>query len=90
MKKLICIALALLLLCGCGAAPATTETTAAPAETKPAPTVTVVEGEPVEQLDDVSVYIPVTGEAKTLEGLADYIYGEGTSVKYREKVGRYE
>ena len=80
----------LLSLCACGAETAAESTAAAPVSTKPAPTVQVVEGQPIEQLDDVSVYIPATGEAKTLEGLADYIYGEGTSVKYREKVGRYE
>ena len=80
----------LLSLCACGAETTAESTAAAPVSTKPAPTVQVVEGQPIEQLDDVSVYIPATGEAKTLEGLADYIYGEGTSVKYREKVGRYE
>ena len=92
MKKYIATLLLVALLvglCACGAEPAA-ETTAVPTETKPAPTVQVVEGEPIEQLDDVSVYIPVTGEPKTLDGLADYIYGEGTSVKYRDKVGRYE
>ena len=92
MKKLIAILLLAALLgsmCACGAESAV-ETTAAKSETKPAPTVQVVEGEPIEQLDDVSVYIPVTGEAKTLDGLGDYIFGEGTSPKYRDKVGRYE
>ena len=95
MKKLISLCLVLVLLmslCACGAAPAATTAapTAAPAPTKPAPTVQVVEGEPIQQLDDVSVYIPVTGTAKALNGLPDYIFGEGTSVKYREKSGRYE
>ena len=91
MKKLLCILMAaasLLGLCACGAAPAA-ETTAAPT-TKSAPTVAVIEGEPVEQLDDVSVYIPVTGEAKELEGLPVYTFPEGSSVKYREKAGRYD
>ena len=42
------------------------------ATAKPAPTVTVVEGEPIEQLDDVSVYIPADGSTIDLEGLPTY------------------
>ena len=93
MKKILSLMLicaVLLGLCACGKS--ATETTGAPATepapTKPAPTVTVVEGEPIEQLDDVSVYIPVTGTAKALGDLPDYILGEG--VKYREKKSRYD
>ncbi len=88
MKKIIalCLLTALALsLCACGktAEPATVPTAAVPY-------VAVVEGEPIGQLDDVGVYIPVTGEEKPLEGLPAYVFGEGTSPKYREKNGRYE
>ena len=93
MKKLVAmLLLGSMLACitGCGnEAPAATTTTA-PAPTKPAPTVEVVEGQPVEQLDDVSVYIPVTGESRELEGLPAYTYSQGSPVAYRgEKEGRY-
>ena len=63
MKKIICLTLAcvmLLSLCACGGKAATPTTNAPatePGPTKPAPTVQVVEGEPIQQLDDVSVYI---------------------------------
>ena len=75
--------------CGGGETAAPEETTTAP-ETKPAPTVQVIEGEPIAQLDDVSVYIPVSGTAKTLSDLPNYTYSEGATVNYRgEKAGRY-
>lgn len=92
MKKHICLCLVLALLlslCACGgeAAPATTTAPTA----KPAPTVQVIEGEPIEQLDDVSVYIPVSGEAKELEGLPAYVYSEGETAAYKGmKKGRYD
>ena len=96
MKKYIslCLVLVLLLsLCACGGEPASTAapTTTAPAATKPAPTVQVVEGEPIGQLDDVSVYIGVTGKSRALDGLPDYTYSEGGTVSYKgAKKGRYD
>ena len=90
MKKSVAMLLLLALalsLCACGA---TESAPTAPAETKPAPTVQVVEGEPIEQLDDVSVYIPVTGEAIKLEELPAYVCSEGSSANYKgSKKGRY-
>ena len=83
MKHAISLLLALsmlLSLLGCGSAPAG----------KATPTVAVVEGQPIEQLDDVSVYIPVTGKAMELKGLPSYVYAESKPVKYREKTGRYD
>ena len=78
-----------MIACGGGETAGAGETTTA-APTKPAPTVQVVEGQPVEQLDDVSVYIPVAGPSKELEGLPAYVYSEGAVVAYRgEKAGRY-
>ena len=94
MKKYIslCLVLVLLLsLCACGGEPAATTATTAPAATKPAPTVQVVEGEPIGQLDDVSVYIGVTGKSRALDGLPDYTYSEGGTVSYKgAKKGRYD
>ena len=93
MKKFLAVALVLALLlslsaCGGESAPTPTATTAAP--TKPAPTVQVVEGKAIEQLDDVSVYIPTAGESKELEGLPAYVYSEGMPVSYKGKMeGRY-
>ena len=77
MKRAICFALATLLLlsligCGGGEPAATEAPTTAPAPTKPAPTVEVVEGQPIEQLDDVNVYFRVTGETTDLDGLPAY------------------
>ena len=77
MKRTICFALATLLLlsligCGGGEPAATEAPTTAPAPTKPAPTVEVVEGQPIEQLDDVNVYFRVTGETTDLDGLPAY------------------
>ena len=94
MKRLIVLLLVgcmLVCMAACGAqTPAATTATTVAAPTKPAPTVQVVEGQPVEQLDDVSVYIPVNGESKALEGLPAYVYSEGSPVAYRgEKEGRY-
>ena len=90
MKKSVAMLLLLALalsLCACGAAESAPT---APAETKPAPTVQVIEGEPIEQLDDVSVYIPVTGEAIKLEELPAYVCSEGSSANYKgSKKGRY-
>ena len=84
-KHILCLLLLALLLSGCGAKDAVPTTTA-----KPEPTIQVVEGEPIEQLDDVSVYIPVSGDAKALEGLPAYVYSEGGTVSYKgDKEGRY-
>lgn len=87
MKKVMSLFMALvmvLLLCACGGeqeptVPATTEAT------KPAPTVEVVEGQPIAQLDDVSIYIGVSGKSRELEGLPAYTYsGDKTNYKYVE------
>ena len=90
MEKHVCLCLVLVLLlslCACGGEPAATAaSTTAPAPTKPAPTVEVVEGQPIAQLDDVNVYIRVTGEAKTLEGLPAYPISDGYM---GSKEGRY-
>ena len=82
----------LLSLCACGAETTAESTAAAPISTKPAPTVQVVEGQPIEQLDDVSVYIPATGESKQPdEALPAYTYSEGETVAFKGmKKGRYE
>ena len=77
---LVCAAL--LSFCACGAQTAA-ESTAAPISTKPAPTIQVVEGQPIEQLDDVSVYIPANGKTKELEGLPSYTYSEGETVAFK-------
>ena len=84
MKKGIVLLMCLCILlgmtaCGGGETAGTAEATTA-AETKPEPTVQVVEGQPVEQLDDVNVYIPVSGPSKELEGLPAYVYSEGAVV----------
>lgn len=92
MKKSLILLMSCSLLfglaaCGGGESAAPTETTV---PTKPAPTVQVVEGQPISQLDDVSVYIPVAGQPKTLTDLPAYVYSEGATVNYRgEKEGRY-
>ena len=93
MKKGIVLLMCICMLFGmaaCGAGEGTAPVQTTTAATKPAPTIQVVEGQPVEQLDDVSVYSPVSGTSKELEGLPAYIYTEGTPVAYRgEKEGRY-
>ena len=92
MKRIASLFLALFLLlslCACGGEPAAaTPTTVAtePAPTKPAPTVEVVEGQPIEQLDDVNVYIRVNENTTELEGLPAY---PGTSY-LGDKDGRYK
>lgn len=53
------------------------------------PTVTVVEGQPIEQLDDVSVYIGVTGESKDLGSLPAYTYNDGHVSYNKMNPGRY-
>ena len=89
MKKRISVILAsvmLMGLCACGAEEPANQTTAAttvPA-TKPAPTVQVVEGQPVEQLDDVSVYIGVDGPTKDLKNLPAYTYSADGKVSYKQ------
>lgn len=88
MKKTVCFLLicAMLLLWGCGNAEETLPTTAATVSAIP-----VVEGEPIGQLEDVSVYAPVSGEAIELEGLPAYICSEGSKVIYKEpKEVRYD
>lgn len=81
---LVCLLIPGLLACGAEASP-TTQVTEAP------PTVEVIEGQPIEQLEDVSVYIPVSGEAFALEGLPAYILREGSQAAYKgSKAGRYE
>lgn len=98
MKKSVCYILICALalgLCACGSKPAAAATaaskaTAAPGPAKPAPTVSVVEGQPIEQLDDVSVYIGVNGETQELDALPAYTYSEGSVVSYKgTKDGRY-
>jgi hypothetical protein len=94
MKRILSFFLlcaSLLSFCACGAQTAA-ESTAAPISTKPAPTIQVVEGQPIEQLDDVSVYIPATGESKQPdEALPAYTYSEGETVAFKGmKKGRYE
>lgn len=90
MKRYLSLTLACLLLlsllgCGSETAPATT------APTGRTPTVEVVEGQPIEQLADVGVYIPITGESQALEGLPAYIFGSNPSASYKgSKDGRYE
>jgi len=79
-------------MCACGGETETSAPTTEPAATeptKPAPTVAVVEGQPIAQLDDVSVYIGVSGKAKEVEGLPAYTYsGDKTNYKFKET--RYE
>ena len=91
MKKALALVLAVLMLpalFACAAGSAEQGTTQ---ETKPLPTVEVVEGQPIEQLEDVSVYIPVEGEAHALEGLPAYTLREGSQAAYKgSKAGRYE
>jgi len=88
MKKVVLAMLAVLVLvglCACGKETPDTPTTVpttAPA-TKPAPTIAVVEGQPVEQLDDVSVYIGVNGDVKELENLPAYTNAEGVKPAYK-------
>ena len=51
----------------------------------------VVEGQPIEQLEDVSIYTPVEGQAQALEGLPAYMLREGSQASYKgRKIGRYE
>ena len=87
MKKIVPLLLACVMLCGlcaCGKEePAPQTTTAAPA-TQPAPTVQVTEGQPIEQLDDVSVYIGVSGTVKELPGLPAYTYSADVKPAYKE------
>lgn len=87
MKKLFAMLLVcamVLSLCACGEeTPTTPPQTTAPAA-KPAPTVQVVEGQPVEQLDDVSVYVGVNGKVKELENLPAYTYSEGGKPSYKQ------
>lgn len=90
MKKFLGVLLAcavVLSLAACGDEAKPKASAVAP--TQAAPTVQVVEGEPLAQLTDVSVYIPVTGQHRALPDLPDYVYSEGGSVNYREKLGRY-
>ena len=83
MKKIFCILILCLVLAGCSAPEPNPDS-------KPAPTVTVVEGQPIEQLSDVNVYIRTTGEKLDLEGLPAYVYSLGKTVSYRgSKEGRY-
>jgi len=82
---LVCLLIPGLLACGAEANPTATQSTEKP------PTVEVIEGQPIEQLEDVSVYIPVEGEAQALEGLPAYILREGSKAAYKgSKAGRYE
>jgi beta-lactamase superfamily II metal-dependent hydrolase len=85
MKHAISLILAVLLLslCACGSKPPhpTAAPTAAP--TEPAGTILVSEGQPVEQLDDLSVYIRVSGERVDLGDLPAFVYSEGTVAAYK-------
>lgn len=95
MRKIFCFILTVamaLSMCACGGETETSAPTTEPAATeptKPAPTIAVVEGQPIAQLDDVSVYIGVSGKAKDVEGLPAYTYsGDKTNYKFKET--RYE
>ena len=93
MKKYICLCLVwvlLLGLCACGgeAAPATTAAPTTAAPTTADHRIPVVEGQPIEQLSDVSVYAPVEGTAIELEGLPAYVC-DGAELK-PAKALRYE
>ena len=93
MKRILCALLAAVLLfsltaCGGGstATDAPNAPTTEPAPTRPAPTVEVVEGQPIEQLDDVNVYFRVTGKTTQLDGLPAY-----PGISYMgAKEGRYD
>ena len=89
MKKIISLFLAAAaLLCGCSAAPDSANTTAPSTQ---AATIDVVEGQPLEQLEDLSVYASVIGEAIELEGLPPYICSEGSKVVHKDpKALRYD
>ena len=90
MKKMLSVMLALTMLigmCACGSDSSSAtqgpSATTVPA-TKPAPTVQVVEGEPVEQLDDVSVYIGVDGPSKEIKNLPAYTYSAEGTPSYKQ------
>ncbi len=83
MKKIVSILATvclLITLCACGKSSSSDQT----GNNKPAPSIQVVEGQPISQLDDVSVYIGVTGESKLLPGLPAYICSPNSSVAYSQ------
>ena len=90
MKKLVStliLTAMLLSLCACGA---DKDQNADDGIKRPDPTIQVVEGQPVEQLDDVSVYFGVTGNSQKLEGLPEYTYNGQVAVRFRQMSdGRY-
>lgn len=90
MKKLISlflVAVMLLSFCACGKESEDGGETVA---TRPAPTVQVVEGQAIEQLDNVSAYFGVTGRSQALADLPAYTYNGEVPIKFTEMGdGRY-
>ena len=79
MTKHLSLFLSLLLIfvmaSGCASAPA--------AATEPIGTILVTEDQPVEQLNDLSSYIRVSGEPVALEGLPSFLYSAGSATAYK-------
>ncbi len=90
---LLLVCVMLLGLCACGGGETTPTTTAPATEAKDSGTVTVVEGEAISQLDNVSEYVGVTGDTQELEGLPAYTHGEGSRKAYKmfenDRYGQY-
>ena len=89
MKKVIALILTAAVFASLAAGCAGSASSGATEATKVVPTIEVVEGQPIEQLDNVAVYIPVSGEANALGELPQFTIREGTSVKCRSKEARY-